>query len=66
LPAGIEAVWQQTESDSYLFLLNHRQETVAVSLEELKGLELLTQQGQADQINLEPFAVKIIRLEKAR
>ena len=57
---GVDAVRRKTEDASFLFLLNHNQETVEVRLPN-PGRDLLTGAEHDSQLILDPFGVAVLK-----
>lgn len=62
LPEGVEWKTRVKKDQTYHFLLNHTNETIAVTLP-VEGVDLLTDQSLTGTVELAPFAVKIITPE---
>ena len=62
LPSGVESVRRVAKDDSFLFLLNHNDETVDVKLE-VPGVELLSGQP-TNSVHLLPRGVAVVREDK--
>jgi beta-galactosidase len=62
VPPGVDAVRRQTETESFLFLLNHNQEAVEVRLPN-PGRDLLTGTEHDSQLILDPLEVAILQEE---
>jgi beta-galactosidase GanA len=60
VPPGIAAVRRKTEAASFLFLLNHNEETVEVGLPN-PGRELLTGKEHGSNLVLDPLGVAVLK-----
>ncbi|MBA3491510.1 MAG: beta-galactosidase trimerization domain-containing protein, partial [Rubrobacteraceae bacterium] len=60
VPPGVDAVRRKAEDASFLFVLNHNQEAVEVSLPG-PGLDLLTGKEHASNLVLDPLEVAILQ-----
>jgi beta-galactosidase len=60
VPLGVDAVRRKTEDASFLFLLNHNQETVEIRLPN-PGRDLLTGKGHDSQLTLDPLGAAILQ-----
>jgi len=64
VPEGVEAVWQESESASLLYLLNHRTSSVEIVLE-APAQELLTGRHLTSTFKLDGQSVAILSRERA-
>ena len=60
VPPGVDAVRRKTEAASFLFLLNHNEEAVEVSLPN-PGLDLLTGKEHSSNLILDPLEVAVLK-----
>lgn len=60
-PQGVEATLRETESDSFLFLLNHNDHECTVNLDDFPGFELLSQSEKTGKQTLPPLGIFVIR-----
>jgi len=60
VPAGVEAARRTGPGKDFLFLLNQRAEPVVVDLQEVSGMEMLTNRPVESTLNLPPYGVAII------
>ena len=60
VPPGIDAVRRKTEAASFLFLLNHNEEAVEVSLPN-PGRDLLTGTEHDSNLVLDPLEVAVLK-----
>ena len=60
VPPGVDAVRRKTEAASFLFLLNHNEETVEVQLPNA-GRDLLMGAEHDSQLILDPLGVAILQ-----
>jgi beta-galactosidase len=61
-PAGVEATRREHNGQSFLFLLNHRDEAVRVKLGRNRGTDLLTKKPVRGSVNLPPREVAVVAL----
>ncbi len=60
VPPGVDAVRRKTEDASFLFVLNHNQQAVEVSLPG-PGFDLLTGKEHASNLVLDPLEVAVLK-----
>ncbi|CAA9464614.1 MAG: GH42 [uncultured Rubrobacteraceae bacterium] len=63
VPPGVDTVRRKTGAASFLFLLNHNQETVEIRLPS-PGRDLLTGKGHDSQLTLDPLGAAILQEER--
>ena len=63
-PANVETCIRVNEDTTYLFVINHNGEETAVHLQTTHGTNLLTGESVGGQIQMAPYDVLIIALEK--
>jgi beta-galactosidase len=61
-PQGVEAAVRERDGQAFLFLLNHRDQSVRVKLGRRRGTDLLTQTRRAGTVVLPPRGVAVLAL----
>lgn len=62
-PAEVEATLRESGDDRFLFLLNHRDEPVEVSLADFAGRDLVSGEAVGERLVLEALDVRVLQLE---
>ncbi len=62
-PAGVEATLRTRGNERFLFLLNHGDHAVDVSIRSWAGVELLGNRSVEGSVSLSPLGVAVIRLD---
>ncbi|MCK6579244.1 MAG: beta-galactosidase [Anaerolineae bacterium] len=60
---GVEASLRVGDGERYLFIINHLQTTQSVDLLGKRGIDLITQTQIGDRLLLEPYGVRLVRLQ---
>jgi beta-galactosidase len=63
-PTNVEVGLRQSGDRRYLFLINHGDGETAVDLQSWRGIDLLTGQQTAGQVQLPPYGVMIVVVEE--